>query len=107
MLYFNTAEDELTLPDKDDVKREFFNLLRDCVKPNVVKADKWRTEFGETHWKKALDPTTIWPAPSAGPSVNPGECPVSVKWGGELLLELFSVTCGLYRYHGPSLHCQM
>ena len=73
LLYFNTNAEELVLPGMADVKREFFNLLRDVVKPNVVKADKWLAEFGETHWKKPKEPTMIWPAPPAGNPSNPGE----------------------------------
>ena len=79
MLYFNTPAEELTLPDKNDVKREFFNLLRDCVKPNVVKADKWRAEFGETHWKKPQEATMIWPSPPMGAAANPGESSQCLK----------------------------
>ena len=73
LLYYNTGEEELVLPGKGDIKKELFSLLRDVVKPNVVKADKWREEFNETHWKEVQGPTVVWPAPPADRAANPGE----------------------------------
>ena len=73
LLYFNTADEELTLPEAGDIKKEFFNLLRDVLKPNIVRADKWASEFAETHWTQGQPPTVSWPAPPAGPVGNPGK----------------------------------